>query len=76
MKPNPIPPCRLHVLLARRAPVAVIFRRGPTKWVQIIRWDTEKDIFEAGQWFHGRIYEGRSDLSPSGKLDGLLREQI
>jgi hypothetical protein len=68
MKSKPNPPCRLHILLARRANVGVIFRRGPTKWVQIIRWDAEKDIFAAGQWFHGRIYEGRSDLSPNGSL--------
>lgn len=24
-------PCRLHVILARGVPVAVIFRRGPTE---------------------------------------------
>ncbi len=42
---KPAPPCRLSVILAREAPVGVIFRRGPAKW------------------FHGRIYERRSDLS-------------
>lgn len=26
------------------------------------------DTFTPGQWFHGRIYEKRSDLSPDGKL--------
>jgi hypothetical protein len=60
--------CRIRVILARSAPVGVIFRRGPTRWVQIIRWDTERDIFEAGQWFNGRIYERRGDLSPDGSL--------
>jgi hypothetical protein len=68
MKSKPIPPCRLQVLLARKAPVGVIFRRGPSKWVQIIKWNTEGDVFEEGQWFHGRIYAERSDLSPSGHL--------
>jgi hypothetical protein len=58
----------LQVLLARRAPIGVIFRRGPSKWVQIIKWDTQRDVFEEGQWFHGRLYAGRSDLSPNGSL--------
>ena len=59
-------PCRLFFILARNANTAVIFRRGPSKWVQLIRWDTERDTFEPGQWFHGRIYERRSDLLPDG----------
>jgi len=62
------PSCQLQVLLARSAPVGIIFRRGPSKWVQLIRWDTENDKFEPGQWFHGHIYVGRSDLSPDGSL--------
>lgn len=36
--------------------------------MQLIRWDTLNDIFEYGQWFHGRIYENCSDLSPDGSL--------
>lgn len=63
--PTPVP-CRLYFLLARNANSGVIFRRGPSKWVQIIRWDTVRDTFEPGQWFHGRIYEKRCDLSPDG----------
>lgn len=59
-------PCRLFFILARNADMGVIFRRGPSKWVQIVRWDTAHDTFEPGQWFHGRIYEKRSDLSPDG----------
>lgn len=59
-------PCRLFAILATEAPVGVIFRRGPSKWVQIIKWNTNTDTFEFGQWFHGRIYEDRSDLSPDG----------
>jgi hypothetical protein len=65
---TPPAPARLFVILARRAPVGVIFRRGPSPWVQLIRWDTEHDRFEHGQWFHGRIYERRCDLSPDGSL--------
>lgn len=65
---RPIPPPRLALLFARRADVAVIFRRGPSKRVEVIRWDTTRDTFERGQWFHGRIYERRCDLSPDGAL--------
>src|SRR5579862_3754113 len=61
-------PCRLFVLLARNAPTAVIFRRGPSRWVQLIKWNTQADTFEPGQWFHGRVYEKRADLSPDGSL--------
>jgi len=59
---------RLYVLLARKAQVGVIFRRGPSKQVQLIKWDLQDDVFEKGQWFKGRIYERRSDLSPDGKF--------
>lgn len=61
-------PARLFVLLARNSPVGVVLRRGPSDWVQMIRWDTKKDIFTPGQWFHGRIYEHKCDLSPNGEL--------
>jgi hypothetical protein len=33
-----------------------------------IKWDTEKDLFDEGQWFHDRIYVERSALSPSDHL--------
>src|SRR5262249_44616225 len=62
------PPCRLHVLLAREAPVAVILRRGPSAWYQVILWRTDRDTFEDGAWFKGRLYEERCDLSPDGEL--------
>jgi hypothetical protein len=59
---------RLFFIMARKSHTAVIFRRGPSKWVQLIKWDTKTDTFEPGQWFHGRIYEKRGDLSPDGSL--------
>jgi hypothetical protein len=59
---------RIWVLLARKEPVGVIFRRGPSKQVMLIKWNTEKDSFHLGQWFKGRVYERRCDLSPSGDL--------
>src|SRR5258708_36865094 len=58
--------CRLSIILAREAHKAVIFRKGPTRWVELIVWNTDTDTFEEGQWFHGRVYDRRSDLSPNG----------
>ncbi|HVE15672.1 MAG TPA: hypothetical protein VNB29_03005 [Chthoniobacterales bacterium] len=59
---------RLWVILAREAPVAAIFRRGSSRHVQLIKWNLETDTFEDGQWFKGRVYERRCDLSPDGGL--------
>lgn len=61
------PACRLYALLARTRRVAVIFRRGPSKQVLLIRWWLESERFEIGQWLKGRIYERRCDLSPDGE---------
>ena len=61
-------PARLFMILARKSSTAVVFRRGPSHWVQLIKWNTETDTFEVVQWFHGRIYEHRADLSPDGSL--------
>lgn len=47
--------------------MAVVIRRGPAKHVCTVSWNREDDSFEIGQWFSGRIYEKRSDLSPDGK---------
>lgn len=57
---------RIHVIIARAASEAIIIRRGPTKQVQLIKWHMKSDTFTHGQWFKGRIYERRCDLSPSG----------
>jgi len=60
------PPPRLAILFAREAARALLFRRGPTKRVELVLWNTKTDRFEVGQWFTGRIYEHRCDLSPDG----------
>lgn len=57
---------RLYCILAREAPLAVVFRRGPSKQVLLVLWHTDTDQFQEGQWLKGRIYEHRCDLSPSG----------
>ena len=57
---------RLYVILARAAPMAVVFRRGPSARVLLLKWRTDTDTFEEGQWLGGRIYERRGDLTPNG----------
>jgi hypothetical protein len=61
-------PCRLHVYLAQAAPLAVVLRRGPSRWARLSLWHTDSDTFEHGQWIHARVYERRSDVSADGKL--------
>lgn len=53
--------------MAREAPFGLILRRGPSKQVCTIGWNRANDTFELGQWFKGRIYEYRCDLSPDGE---------
>ena len=60
-------PARLKVIMARSAPYAVIFRRGPSNCVCTIGWDLSSDTFTLGQWLRGHIYPYRADLSPDGK---------
>jgi hypothetical protein len=60
------PACRIYVIKAAASPVAAVFRRGPSKQVQVLKWDMETDVFTPGRWFKGRIYERRCDVSPSG----------
>jgi hypothetical protein len=36
--------------------------------VRVLLWHTDTDTLEHGQWFKGRIYEHRCDLSPDGSL--------
>lgn len=66
-KADPRQGCHIPaVVLARQAPIGAIFLRAPGNWTQLIKWNTATDTFDMGQWFRGRIYERRCDLSPSG----------
>ncbi len=60
--------CRLYGIQARDGRSVVVFRRGPSKRVLVLRWWLDGDVVEPGQWFKGRIYERRADLSPDGEL--------
>jgi hypothetical protein len=56
------------VLLARNGKIGVILRRGPTRWWRTSLWDMRTNAIEGGQWFNGKIYPEKCDLSPSGDL--------
>jgi hypothetical protein len=45
-----------------------VFRRGPTTWSQVGRWDLGEGRYEPGAWLRGRIFPRRSDLSPDGRF--------
>ena len=51
-----------------QAPLGVVLRRGPSAWSRLSLWHTDDDSFEHGQWFRGRVYERRADLSADGQL--------
>ena len=57
---------RVYFIVAKNSNIAVIFRRGPSKLVQISKWNLDTDQIEFGQWFKGMIYESHSDISPDG----------
>lgn len=66
-EPQAAVPARLHVLLARDTPQAVIIRRGPSKRTAVIGWDRGTDTFLVGQWLKGKLYHYRCDISPDGR---------
>lgn len=61
-----VPP-RLYCIPATHAPVVAVFRRGPSNWSQVGRWDLASGCYEPGAWLGGRIFPRRSDLSPDGR---------
>jgi hypothetical protein len=63
-----VPSCSLSVLIAGDQRSAVIFRRGPSRHVLMIRWWLASDTFEIGQWLKGRVFADRADLSHDGEL--------
>jgi hypothetical protein len=35
--------------------------------VRVVLWDRRADEFTPGQWFKGKIYPDRADISPDGR---------
>jgi hypothetical protein len=62
-----VPP-RIYCVPAAKAPIVAVFRRGPTSWSHVGRWDLEARRYEPGAWLGGRIFPRRSDLSPDGRF--------
>jgi hypothetical protein len=60
------PSPRIFCIPATRAQVVAVFRRGPTNWSHVGRWDLEHQRYEPGAWLRGRLFPRRSDLSPDG----------
>ena len=52
---TPRPPARILGYFAKDAPICIIFRRGPSRYTQMIRWRTDTDEFEPGQWIRGNV---------------------
>ncbi|MBD1872664.1 hypothetical protein H6F75_04155 [Nodosilinea sp. FACHB-131] len=63
----PSSPPRIYCLPATDAPVVAVFRRGPSQWAHVGRWDLAQNCYEPGGWLRGRIFPRRSDISPDGR---------
>ena len=50
------------------ADAAIVFRRGPSDWFHLLKWDMLNDTFQSGAWFKGSMYPEKCDLSPDGSL--------
>jgi hypothetical protein len=58
---------RIYCIPATSAPIVAVFRRGPSQWTHIGRWDLRQQLYEFGAWLGGRVFPRRSDLSPDGR---------
>lgn len=61
------PPARIFFLKARASNKAIVFRRGPTDWIQMLVWHLDNDTLEFGQWINKKVPMRNCDISPSGK---------
>jgi hypothetical protein len=66
MKGNVLP--RIYCIPATKAAIVAVFRRGPTQWTHVGRWDLAGQRYEPGAWLLGRLFPRRSDLSPDGRF--------
>lgn len=46
--------------------MALVIRRGPSKWWHFMLWNRDNGEITPGSWFNGMIYPYRCDLSPKG----------
>ncbi len=64
---TPAVPARIFAIRARDGKSATVFRRGPSKFTQLLKWDLKADTVMPGQWVKKAVYPRRSDLSPDGR---------
>ncbi|MFX0098418.1 MAG: hypothetical protein ACFFCS_02480 [Candidatus Hodarchaeota archaeon] len=60
-------PARVHVLLARNEPKAVLIIQKRSKLFHVVSWNYLTDDPKEGSWFSGKIYPLRCDLSFDGR---------
>ncbi len=60
-------PARLHILMATQSKKAIVIRLGPSYQNCILGWDRATNEFQVTQWFRGKIFTRRCDISPDGK---------
>jgi len=58
---------RLFGILAARAPIVAVLRRGPSNWSHAGRWDIARGVYEPGAWIRANLYPQRCDLSADGR---------
>ena len=51
-------------VVASEARTAILFRRGPRRHVQMLRWDLRTDTLTAGQWLVGQVHTEACSVSP------------
>lgn len=56
----------LYVLPASASPLALVIRRGPSKWWHFLLWNRDTQDYSFGSWFNGMVYPHRCDLSARG----------
>ncbi len=61
------PPPRIYGIIATEAPVAVIFRRGPSEQWCVLMLDLQSFELTVLGWRRGSFYPRRCDISPDGK---------
>lgn len=57
---------RIFFLKSRITNSAIVFRRGPTDWIQMSIWNLDNDTLEPGQWINKKVLMRNCDVSPSG----------
>ncbi len=59
---------RIAGIVATRAPIAVVIRRGPSRWTEQLVWNLETDEVIRGGWLAGRVEYESCDVSPDGRF--------